>query len=153
MSQFRHSFVAVMALSILLCAAGCNTPCKSIRKAQWICNLEVVDPVEPGNLIYVTDGKFSKVKLPDNAAGFSVTSVDANIANVMHNSDWSYGIDAGLPALPGSAGLPIKDVKARLKQTGYKKINFRYDDEKVNSLTSQNGEGPDNLERAKALAD
>jgi hypothetical protein len=153
MSMWRNMIVAGVTVVLGLGAAGCNTPCKQIRKAQWICNLAVVDPVEPGSLIYVTDGQFGRVRLPDSVAGFSVKSEDANIADVMHTSNWSFGIDAGLPGLPGSSGLALKDVKARLKRTGYKKIDFKFEDEKVNSLASENGQGPRNLEEAKKLAD
>ena len=53
---------------ILAAATGCvRAPCGIMKANGWSCNLEIVDPLKPGQLVYVERGTFQPlpIKVPD----------------------------------------------------------------------------------------
>ena len=133
---------------IAACTPGCTTPCTVITDAGWVCNLEVVENVQPGTFLLVQDKKL--LRLPQQPpADLRVKTLPSSIVNQTGNSDWTFDVDAGV-VVPNAAA----NVKGNLKSKGAKSYTVNFTETTVSYLEGDEGKDPVlTLEEAKKRAE
>lgn len=140
-----------LVLGMILAAAltGCvRTPCGIMKANGWSCNLEIVDPLKPGQLVYVERGTFQPlpIKVPDPSCA------ESNAVREFGTSSWNLGLSAGLPQIPGLSA--IADASASIKANGGKDVDITFPTVSICSMPTADGDGTalEQIARAKEIA-